>query len=310
MNELILTHLKTEEELVELVGKYLVETGGKRIRPLLTILSSKIFGHDSEDTIKLATAVEFIHAATILHDDVVDGSRLRRFKPSANVVWGNKASILVGDFLFSQSFKLMVSTNSLEALKSLSNASAIIAEGEVSQLAKLNEQRIISQKEYHSIIAAKTSELFGAACEMGSIIAMQPSGTSKLIKQFGINLGNIFQITDDLLDYFGEDKKLGKNKGADFLEGKVTLPLILLYEAMNLDEKRKIDKMIKAPERSEEDFLNVLKMLDNYKIKNQIMVYLSDLRTETNLILNQIHHENESKVYLSALIDFAINRSY
>lgn len=316
MNDIITKHLLVREDLVNIVSKYLLNAGGKRIRPLLTVLTSKMFGYTGIANIQLGAAVEFIHTATLLHDDVVDSSTMRRFNRSANSIWGNKTSILVGDFLFSQSFKLMVSAGSNDALTCLSTASAIIAEGEISQLVKLNQKRILTIEEYEEIIKAKTAVLFGAACEVGAIIAKANKVDIELIKNFGINLGQIFQIVDDFLDYFGNDQELGKKIGDDFIEGKVTLPLILLYNKWNTDPnvyKRKLHKlesMIAKSKRSVNDFLWVQKMLNSYKIKQDIMEYIYNIQSVTSNIMQQIQINNSYKNFLNELVDFSINRSF
>lgn len=310
LNNIIITHLITKEALVGEVGKHLLEVGGKRIRPLLTILTSKVFGYSGNDNIKLASAVEFIHAATLLHDDVVDDSAMRRFKPTANVIWGSKSSILVGDFLFSQSFRLMVASNSIKSMQSLAQASAVISEGEVSQLVKLKERRLITIDEYHQIIMAKTAELFGASCEVGAIIAGQADDICIIMRDFGRYLGNIFQIIDDLFDYLGSSKQIGKNVGDDFLEGKVTLPLIFLYPKLEDADQFKIDKMIQASERSLEEFEVVQKLMIKYEIEEQIIDYLSDIRQNANQLLQQVTPQNIYKEHLAALLEFTLTRSY
>ena len=288
VNECILSHLHSKEELVEVVAKYLLNSGGKRIRPSLTLLCAGLCGYNGSAHIKLAAAVEFIHAATLLHDDVVDNSNMRRFQKSANVVWGNKTSILVGDFLFSQSFKMMVDAGSLEALSRLSSASVCIAEGEVVQLARLSEKRMLSMDEYEQIIRSKTSELFSAACEVGGIIAGQDRGLSKKLGEFGARLGVIFQIVDDALDYFGKKEDLGKNIGDDFYEGKITLPIILLRDRLTNSEKSFLDSAFFLDVRSKEDFDKILFMLSSHDIKTQIMDYVARLVTEAADELDQI----------------------
>ncbi|MFK7967926.1 MAG: polyprenyl synthetase family protein [Rickettsiaceae bacterium] len=310
MNKLILESLSVEEELVRLVSNYISKSGGKRIRPVLTLLSSNMFNCKNDNRIKLATAVEFIHMATLLHDDVVDGSKMRRFLPSANVIWGSKASILVGDFLFSQSFKLIVSSQSISAMSILAKASAVIVEGEVSQLAKLEERRLITEAEYVKVINAKTAELFGAACEVGAIMAYQPVDCCRILRIFGRKLGNIFQITDDLLDYFAEVEITGKNIGDDFAEGKVTLPIIFLANKLDINDKKKLTDLIIASERTSDDFKWVRQLLINFNIKDEIVEYLQDLKIEASQLLDEINIENKSKEYLKLLVDFAINRNY
>ncbi|WP_342270256.1 polyprenyl synthetase family protein [Rickettsia endosymbiont of Orchestes rusci] len=310
LNNLIINCLKSDEELIERVGKYLLEAGGKRIRPILTILTSKIFGYQGDSHIKLASAVEFIHTATLLHDDVVDDSTMRRFKPTANVIWGSKTSILVGDFLFSQSFKLMVASGSIQAMEVLSQASAIISEGEVAQLVKLNQRRIITREEYHEIVRSKTAELFGASCSVGAIIAGQSEHISTIMQNFGKLLGNIFQIIDDLLDYLGNSKQVGKNIGDDFLEGKVTLPLIFLYEKLDNEGRLKLENMIKADKRTNDEFKEIQDLIIKNDIKQQILDYLNILEEEANKLLAQITQQNIYKDSLSSLIKFISSRSY
>ena len=311
MNNVIIDSLSVEEDLIRLVSNHLASAGGKRMRPILTMLTAKMYGYNGKSAIKLAAAVEFIHMATLLHDDVVDGSKMRRFLPTANVVWGSKASILVGDFLFSQSFKLIVSTKSLAALEALSSASAIIAEGEVSQLAQLEAKKNTSEADYLKIINAKTAELFGAACSVGAIIAGKDSDAEKL-KEFGLRLGNIFQIADDVLDYFSESKKVGKNVGDDFYEGKITLPLIMLLEKVTSGERQQIDKMLNADARTVEDFIFVQKLLQEYNIKSVIAKYLEQLKSKAESALLSLNSsiDNQSKKYLQELVGFAISRSY
>lgn len=311
MNQLIIASLAAKEELIGLVANYLMEAGGKRIRPLLTILSSKMFSYTGSNNIKLAAAIEFIHAATLLHDDVVDGGKMRRFKPTANTIWGNNVSILVGDFLFTQSFRLMVATESIPALQTLSRASAIIIEGEVAQLAKLNQKRIITLEEYYEIIEAKTAVLFGAACESGAIVANQPFEVCQDLRKFGINLGLIFQIIDDWLDYFGKEEDIGKHIGSDFFEGKATIPLILLYAEVQGEDKIKLEKLMQAEHRLQEDFAWVKELFCQHQpIKQNIINKLEQLKSEAKYLLIKIAPANECKDYMLGLLDFTMNRSY
>lgn len=310
LNQLIGLYLVAKEDLVGLIGKYLLEFGGKRIRPLLTILTSRMFGYNGKHHIKLAAAIEFIHAATLLHDDVVDESTMRRSKPTANVLWGSKASILVGDFLFSQSFRLMVDSGSIKAMESLSRASAIISEGEVSQLVKLKERRIIDETEYHEIIAAKTSELFGVACESGAIISGQSDVVCELLQSFGRLLGSIFQIIDDLFDYLGNSEDIGKNIGDDFAEGKVTLPLILLYRKLDNNNQQKVDEIIRKETRTEDDFKLICNWMIEHNIKQEVLNYLGNVSNQASSLLERVPVDNLYKEHLSALLDFTMNRSY
>jgi octaprenyl-diphosphate synthase len=295
---------------VQLISNYLANSGGKRMRPILTILSAKMFGYQGDNAIKLAAAVEFIHMATLLHDDVVDGSKMRRFLPSANVVWGNKASILVGDFLFSQSFKLMVSTNSLSALGVLANAATIIAEGEVAQLAKLEAKTMLTIAEYNKIVNAKTAELFASACQVGGIISEQSDDYNLHLRLYGLKLGYIFQIVDDLLDYDSDTSVVGKNIGDDFREGKVTLPVILLFAKLSPNHKDQLLDLFFADTRLDKDFIYVQSLIKDLNIKAEIIAYLNMLKIEAAGYLDHIKVDNKDKDFLKSLIDFAIARSY
>lgn len=310
MNELTVNSLAVEEELISVISNHLSSAGGKRMRPILTLLSSKMFNYSGDNSIRLATAIEFIHMATLLHDDVVDGSKMRRFVPTANVLWGSRASILVGDFLFSQSFKLIVSTNAPRALEVLSSASAIIAEGEVSQLSKLQQKSIITIDEYNSIIKAKTAELFSAACEVGAIIAKKEQ-YSKALNEFGLYLGMAFQISDDALDYWSTAETVGKNIGDDFDEGKVTLPLILLYDRLEDQDRSLLDQMLKAESRTKEDFAWVKGKMKKYKIAILLSGYLQDLRVKAIKSIESVEVDDvQSKKFLINLLDFSIERAY
>lgn len=233
VNALILERLKGDVPLIEKIAAYLIASGGKRIRPLLTLACGQICQSHDEHVQKLAAAVEFIHSATLLHDDVVDGSDQRRGQASANGVFDNKAPILVGDFLFSRAFQLMVESKSMSALKVLADASATIAEGEVLQLSMVNNLEM-TKEQYFKIIKGKTAALFAAACEVAPILSDLDEPKIKAFHDFGLNLGMAFQIADDVLDYTQRSETLGKNIGDDFREGKITLPILICLE--NADE--------------------------------------------------------------------------
>jgi octaprenyl-diphosphate synthase len=226
----ILARMRSSVALIPELANHLVGAGGKRMRPLLTVAAARLCGYANDDDrqVKLATCVEFIHSATLLHDDVVDVSALRRGKPTANSVWGDKASVLVGDFLFTRSFELMIEVGSLDILDVLSKASSTIAEGEVLQLVT---QRDIStpESQYLEVIKAKTARLFAAAAEVGAMVAGRRGAERVALESFGMNLGIAFQLVDDALDYAGREAKLGKTVGDDFREGKITLPVILAF---------------------------------------------------------------------------------
>jgi octaprenyl-diphosphate synthase len=231
----------------------LIAGGGKRMRPMLTLACARLLGYPGTRHHKLAAAVEFIHTATLLHDDVVDGSGLRRGKRTANLIWGNPASVLVGDFLFSRSFELMVEDGSLKVLKILSSASSIIAEGEVEQLTA--QRRIdTGEEQYLEIVAAKTAALFAAACRVAPVVAEADEATELALESYGRNLGIAFQLADDVIDYASDSEVMGKGVGDDFRDGKVTLPLILAY-ARGSDEQRAFWRSAISGERVGDDDL-------------------------------------------------------
>jgi octaprenyl-diphosphate synthase len=226
VNRLILDKAVSDVALIPKLAHHLIDSGGKRLRPMLTIASAKACGYSGNGHIRLAAAVEFMHTATLLHDDVVDDSDFRRGKKSARMIWGNQASVLVGDFLLGQAFRMIVEVGSLSALKILSNAAAVIAEGEVMQLA-VAKNTATSEHEYLAIITAKTAALFSAATEVGAAIVHRSAQEQDALRCYGRNLGIAFQLVDDALDYAGESARLGKATGDDFREGKITLPVIL-----------------------------------------------------------------------------------
>lgn len=228
VNAVILDRMQSDIPLIPKLAGHLIAGGGKRMRPMLTLASAALLGYGGTRHHRLAAAVEFIHTATLLHDDVVDGSDLRRGKRTANIIWGNPASVLVGDFLFSRSFELMVEDGSLKVLKILSNASAVIAEGEVNQLTAV--RRIdIAEERYLEIIGAKTAALFAAACRIAAVVAERPAAEEAALDSYGRNLGIAFQLVDDAIDYVSDAGTMGKDVGDDFREGKMTLPVILAY---------------------------------------------------------------------------------
>ena len=250
----IVARMRSPVSLIPELANHLVGAGGKRMRPLLTVAAARLCGYGSPDDdrhVKLATCVEFIHSATLLHDDVVDVSALRRGKPTANSVWGDKASVLVGDFLFTRAFELMVDVGSVDILGVLSRASSTIAEGEVLQLVT---QRDSSTPEatYLEVIKAKTAKLFAAAAEVGAMIAGRNGAERVALESFGMNLGIAFQLVDDALDYAGREAKLGKSVGDDFREGKITLPVILAFlRGGRVDRefwRRTLEKLDQRPE--------------------------------------------------------------
>jgi len=245
--------LNSSTDLIPKVAAHLIAAGGKRVRPVLTLASARLCGYQGRNAVRLAAAVEFIHTATLLHDDVVDGSATRRGRPAANRLWGNKPTILVGDFLFSRSFQLMVETGSVEVLRILSAASAIIAEGEVMQLATANNLAT-TEADHLAVIRAKTAALFAAATEVGGAMAGASAERVEGLRVYGDCLGIAFQLADDALDYAGEAGATGKDKGDDFREGKVTAPVLHAYAAARDDEERAFWKrVIEANDQGEGD---------------------------------------------------------
>ncbi len=228
VNTAILARTGSDVAMIPEVANHLISSGGKRLRPMLTLAMARLAGYSGDGHIKLAAAVEFMHTATLLHDDVVDQSDMRRGKQAARMLWGNEASVLVGDFLLGQAFKMMVEVGNLQALDILSSAAAVIAEGEVMQLGAA-KNTATNEDEYLAVIRAKTAELFAAACEVGPVLAGKNKSEIAACRSYGMNLGIAFQLIDDALDYGGKSAKLGKNVGDDFREGKITLPVVLSF---------------------------------------------------------------------------------
>ncbi len=237
VNQLILSKTGSEVAMIPEVAQHLIDSGGKRLRPMLTLAAARMCGYQGDRHITLAASVEFMHTATLLHDDVVDESDMRRGKQSARIVWGNQASVLVGDFLLGQAFRMMVDAGSMEALDVLSTASTVIAEGEVMQLAAAQSMET-TEDDYLAVIRGKTAALFSAACEVGPILAATDKPVRDAFRSYGMNLGLAFQLVDDALDYGGSKADLGKNVGDDFHEGKITLPVLLAFRRGNGEEQQ------------------------------------------------------------------------
>lgn len=260
VNALIQSHMDSPVATIPSLASYLVNAGGKRLRPMITLASAQMLGYEGDHHIRLATVVEFIHTATLLHDDVVDGSDLRRGKKAAARVWGNAASVLVGDFLFARSFNLMVETGSLAVLDILSRTSSVIAEGEVRQLQAI-ENIATDRAEYMAIIRAKTAALFAAAAEASAVLADASPKRREALATYGMELGLAFQLVDDALDYGGVEGKLGKKPGDDFREGKVTLPMALAYERGSDDEQAFWRGVLENNARSDEDLGRAISLM-------------------------------------------------
>ena len=260
VNAVILERMQSEVALIPELAGHLIAGGGKRMRPMLTLASARLLDYPGTRHHKLAAAVEFIHTATLLHDDVVDGSGLRRGRRTANIIWGNPASVLVGDFLFSRSFELMVEDGSLKVLKILSRASAVIAEGEVDQL---TAQRRIETGEDHylGIITAKTAALFAAACRIAAVIAEREEAAEMALDCYGRNLGIAFQLVDDAIDYASDAATMGKGVGDDFRDGKVTLPIILAFARAGEADRRFLRDAIETGRTSDDDLARTTRLL-------------------------------------------------
>jgi octaprenyl-diphosphate synthase len=290
--------------LIPQIASYLVSLGGKRLRPLLTIASAELCGYKGKRHIRLAACVEFIHTATLLHDDVVDKSYLRRGKETANQVWGNKASVLVGDFLFSRAFELMVLDGSLEVLEILSKASCAIAEGEVLQLSSSHDLKL-TEETYLQIIESKTARLFSAATEVGAVVAKVEKAKRHMLSRFGYALGMAFQLMDDILDYAADQEKLGKSIGDDFREGKVTLPVIFAYEQGT--DRAFWEEAFMQGIRDENALTHAIYLLKKsgalIKTKHRIQQYIEEALTCLDLF-----PPSDLKIALENLIHFSLYR--
>ena len=308
VNAVILERMQSKVALIPELAGHLIAGGGKRMRPMLTLGSAALLGYSGNRHQKLAAAVEFIHTATLLHDDVVDGSGLRRGKQTANLIWGNPASVLVGDFLFSRAFELMVEDGSLRVLKILSHASAVIAEGEVEQLT--TQRRIETDEEqYLTIISAKTAALFAAACRIAPVVAEADEEAECALERYGKYLGIAFQLVDDVLDYGSNPDVMGKGVGDDFRDGKVTLPVILAY-ARGSEEQRAFWRSAMAGERSsDEDLERAIRLLRNGDALSET---LDRARQYGRRALDALagFPSGKAKSALSEAVEFAISRAY
>ncbi len=263
MDATIQTALSSKAPLIPQLARHIIDAGGKRIRPMLTLACARLCDYTGQYHINLAACVEYIHTATLLHDDVVDGSSLRRGQPSANAVWDNKASVLVGDFLFARAFELMVGSGSLHVLDILARASSLIAEGEVLQLASTRNLHT-TEAHYLAVIRGKTAGLFAAACQVGGALAAVTPEAEQALADFGMHLGTAFQLTDDALDYAADSDHLGKHIGDDFREGKVTLPVILAWQQGNADERAFWERTIGRLEQTEADLEHAVTLLHRH----------------------------------------------
>ena len=301
--------LASEINLIHKMTEYHVKSGGKRIRPLLTLASAKLCGYkDGNRDINLAACIELIHNATLLHDDVIDNSELRRGVKTANSVWGNQSSILVGDYLFSRCFEMMVEDGSQEILKLLSSTSSRIAQGEVLQLEHKGEIDLLEET-YFNIINMKTASLFAAATKVGACLGNRTKKEKDALESYGKNLGLAFQIADDALDYLSTKTIFGKDIGKDFYEGKTTLPLIIIFQRGNSEERKFLKEIFKKKKRNEDDFSETLALINKYKA-----IHASFKRAEyfVNVSCDAlgIFQNSEEKNVLQNLTEFSLNRSF
>jgi len=308
VNAMIIEHMQSDVPLIPQLASYLIAAGGKRIRPLLTLSATALFRGDMTRAHRLSAAVEFIHTATLLHDDVVDDSNQRRGKDSANIVFGNEASVLVGDFLFSRAFQLMTADGSLEVLRILSTASAVIAEGEVKQLSTQNNIDT-TMDDYLSVIEGKTAALFAAACEVGPVIAEQDEVTIKALRDYGMALGMAFQIADDVLDYEPARAKLGKEIGDDFREGKMTAPILYTLENASGDDKEFWQRTLGHKNQKDDDLETAQNLIENHNALEKSKKLAQDYGTQAIQSLDVLPPSNLKETLIN-IVSFTINREY
>jgi octaprenyl-diphosphate synthase len=308
VNKTIIEHMQSPVALIPQLAGHLIAAGGKRLRPMLTLGAAALCGYTGDRHIRLAACVEFIHTATLLHDDVVDESDLRRGQESANAVWGNQASVLVGDFLFSRSFQLMTADGSIEVLRILSEASAVIAEGEVQQLITTNDTET-DESAYLEVIRGKTAKLFAAAAEIGAVVAERPKAEQQALESYGMNLGIAFQLVDDVLDYSAEQEKLGKTVGDDFLEGKITLPVILAFRRGDDEERAFWRRTLEELDQQDGDLARAQKLMAQH---NTLADSLERARHYAAIARDALglFEDGPAKEALIDVVDFCVERAY
>jgi octaprenyl-diphosphate synthase len=306
VNELILQRLHSEVALVNQLGAYIINSGGKRLRPTLALLVARACGYSGQKHVDVAAIVEFIHTATLLHDDVVDESAMRRGKDTANNLWGNQAAVLVGDFLYSRSFEMMVDVNSMRVMEILSKTTNIIAEGEVLQLLNCHDPDT-SEESYMAVIHSKTAKLFEAACQLGAVLADRPQEEELAMAKYGMHLGTAFQLIDDVLDYSSSAEEMGKNVGDDLAEGKPTLPLIV---AMRNTEGENRQHIRKAIEEGGLEYLDSI--MASIKSTNALDYTIEVAKKETELAVDALSclPESHYKQALTALADISLQRTH
>lgn len=308
VNKAILARAQSHVDLIPELAGHLINSGGKRIRPMLTVAAARMCGFDGHHHVKLATSVEFMHTATLLHDDVVDESDLRRGKAAARKIWGNQASVLVGDYLLGQAFKMMVETGSLECLRILSHAAAVIAEGEVLQLAAAHDTST-TEDAYLEVIIAKTAALFSAAAEVGAVIANRPKEEQEALESYGKNLGIAFQLVDDALDYSGKQALMGKSVGDDFREGKITLPVVLAYRRGSKEERNFWKRTLEDGNQTADDLGYAQKLME---LHNAVADTIDRANHYGDIARDAlaIFPESAYKAALMEAVDFCVARAY
>lgn len=308
VNEVILGRMQSPVALIPQVAGHLIAAGGKRLRPMLTLATAKLCGYEGRRQCKLAACVEFIHTATLLHDDVVDDSGLRRGRSTANVLWGNQPSVLVGDFLFARAFELMVEDGSLKVLKILSRASATIAEGEVRQLSTANDLTT-DEDAYLEVISAKTAALFAAACQISAVVAERDHAAEDALASFGMNLGIAFQLIDDALDYSARQEELGKTVGDDFREGKITLPIILAYRRGNEEDRAFWRRTVGRKKQEDGDLGRAIALLARYGTVADTVARARHYGAKAVDALG-LFPDGEAKRALTGVVEFCVSRAY
>ncbi|PZQ60462.1 MAG: farnesyltranstransferase [Sphingomonas taxi] len=308
VNAVIVERMRSDIPLIPELAGHLIAGGGKRMRPMLTLAGARLVGYAGDRHHLLAGAVEFIHTATLLHDDVVDGSDLRRGKRTANIIWGNPASVLVGDFLFSRSFELMVAGGSLRALEILSNASAVIAEGEVNQLTAARRVDLAEER-YLDIIHAKTAALFAAACRIAAVIADRPAVEELALDAYGRNLGIAFQLVDDAIDYTSDAGTMGKDAGDDFREGKMTLPVILAYARAAEGDRTFWRDAVEGRRSSDQDFAHAVELVQRTRAVDDTLARARHYG-ERAIESLAVFADSAIKDAMIEAVEFAVARAY
>ncbi|MCW5698667.1 MAG: polyprenyl synthetase family protein [Rhodospirillales bacterium] len=308
VNETIIGRMHSPVPMIPQLAGHVVAAGGKRLRPMLTLAAARLCGYGGRRHIGLATCVEFIHTATLLHDDVVDDSSLRRGLASANALFGNKSSVLVGDFLFSRSFELMVEDGSLEVLRILSKASSVIAEGEVMQLMTTSDLDT-DEAAYLAVIGAKTAELFAAACEIGAVVADRPQEETAALRAYGMNFGIAFQLVDDVLDYSAAQVTLGKSIGDDFRDGKVTLPIVLAFERADGEDRQFWRRTMEEMAQKPGDLDRAIALLTRHNALAEAVERAHTYGRKASKALD-VFPDGPVRRILTDLIDFCVERAY